>query len=133
MNSNAFLVNCPGVLGVLAVKFLESCGTGVSFIFMAIQSGTKLGPYEILSPAGAGGMGEVYRAKDTRLDRIVAVSVTAEGPSFHAAPPVTLFKTATLPIPIGAWASAPQYDVSKDGSKFLINTIVVPPTLPICM
>ena len=42
---------------------------------MPISSGTRFGPYEILSAAGAGGMGEVYRAKDTRLDRIVAVKV----------------------------------------------------------
>jgi serine/threonine protein kinase len=42
---------------------------------MPIQSGSKLGPYEIVSAAGAGGMGEVYRAKDTRLDRIVAIKV----------------------------------------------------------
>ena len=40
-----------------------------------ISSGTRLGPYGILAPIGAGGMGEVYRAKDTRLDRIVAVKV----------------------------------------------------------
>jgi len=37
--------------------------------------GTKLGPYEILAPIGAGGMGEVYRAKDTRLDRSVAIKI----------------------------------------------------------
>ncbi len=42
---------------------------------MPLQSGTKLGPYEILVPIGAGGMGEVYRAKDTRLDRTVAIKV----------------------------------------------------------
>ena len=42
---------------------------------MAILPGRRLGPYEILSAIGAGGMGEVYRAKDTRLDRIVAIKV----------------------------------------------------------
>ena len=42
---------------------------------MPIASGTRFGPYEIISAAGTGGMGEVYRAKDTRLDRIVAVKV----------------------------------------------------------
>src|ERR1051326_1629810 len=42
---------------------------------MALISGTKLGPYEIQSPLGAGGMGEVYRARDTRLDREVAIKV----------------------------------------------------------
>src|ERR1700694_2505579 len=42
---------------------------------MPLDAGTKLGPYEILSPIGAGGMGEVYRAKDTKLDREVAIKV----------------------------------------------------------
>src|SRR5246127_941050 len=42
---------------------------------MPLDSGTRLGPYEIQSPLGAGGMGEVYRARDTRLDRIVAIKV----------------------------------------------------------
>src|SRR5256712_1851288 len=42
---------------------------------MPLSAGRRLGPYEILSPAGVGGMGEVYRARDTRLDRIVAIKV----------------------------------------------------------
>ena len=42
---------------------------------MTLESGARLGPYEVLSPIGAGGMGEVYRAKDTRLGRDVAVKV----------------------------------------------------------
>src|SRR5437870_5926231 len=45
---------------------------------MALASGERLGPYEIISLVGAGGMGEVYRATDTRLGRDVAVKVSAE-------------------------------------------------------
>src|SRR3984957_6068820 len=42
---------------------------------MALTAGTRVGPYEILAPIGAGGMGEVYRARDTKLDRDVAIKV----------------------------------------------------------
>jgi hypothetical protein len=46
---------------------------------LALASGARLGPYEIISPLGAGGMGEVYRAKDTRLERVVAIKVLPDG------------------------------------------------------
>jgi serine/threonine protein kinase len=42
---------------------------------MPLPAGKKLGPYEVLAPLGAGGMGEVYRARDSRLDRIVAIKI----------------------------------------------------------
>src|ERR1700687_3155650 len=55
---------------------------------MALTSGTKLGPYEIVTPLGAGGMGEVYRARDTRLDREGAIkglpSHLSENPEFRS-------------------------------------------------
>lgn len=54
---------------------------------MSLAAGMRLGPYEILSPLGAGGMGEVYRARDARLDRDVAVKVL---PSHLAEDPVAL-------------------------------------------
>lgn len=45
---------------------------------VALSAGTRLGPYEIIAPIGSGGMGEVYRAKDTRLERTVAIKILTQ-------------------------------------------------------
>src|SRR5712691_1911650 len=46
--------------------------------YMSLAAGTRLGPYEIVAPLGAGGMGEVYRARDNRLKREVAIKILPE-------------------------------------------------------
>src|SRR6266513_3769181 len=51
---------------------------------MTMPSGTKLGPYEIVAPIGSGGMGEVYRARDARLDRDVALKVLTPAAALDA-------------------------------------------------
>src|SRR6202049_3715996 len=50
---------------------------------MPLSVGERLGPYEILAPIGAGGMGEVYRARDTKLDREVAIKVLPAALAHH--------------------------------------------------
>ena len=54
---------------------METPGRGCSFPLMPLAAGTRLGPYEVLGAIGAGGMGEVYRGQDTRLNRTVAIKV----------------------------------------------------------
>ncbi len=62
---------------------------------MPLTPGTKFGPYEIQSPLGAGGMGEVYRARDTRLDRSVAIKIL---PEHFCADPIRISALFTMSV-----------------------------------
>src|SRR5215813_9773871 len=89
---------------------------------MTISAGTRLGPYEILAPLGAGGMGEVYRARDTRLAREVAVKVL---PANRARDPDALARMEREAQAIAA-LSHPNilaiHDLGTDGGVFFVVT-----------
>ncbi len=86
---------------------------------MSLNSGAKLGPYEILSPLGAGGMGEVYRARDSRLKRDVAIKVLPQALSFDAD---RLHRDGGAPQPIrGMLADERFLGFGNDHTIFVAN------------
>lgn len=88
---------------------------------MSLASGTKLGPYEIQSPLGAGGMGEVYRARDTRLDREVAIKVLPARLSSDAALKQRLEREAKAISKLSHPHICSLYDIGhQDGTDFLV-------------
>src|SRR5262249_1937491 len=91
---------------------------------MALTSGTKLGPYEIQAPLGVGGMGEVYRAHDSRLDRPVAIKVL---PSSIACDPVArqrLEREARAVSKIPHPHICTLHDIGhQDGVDFLVHGV----------
>jgi Tol biopolymer transport system component/predicted Ser/Thr protein kinase len=88
---------------------------------MSLIPGAKLGPYEILAPAGAGGMGEVYKARDTRLDRIVAIKVLPSHLSSNPAARQRFDREARAISSLSHQNICQLYDVgSQDGADFLV-------------
>jgi eukaryotic-like serine/threonine-protein kinase len=88
---------------------------------MSLSSATKLGPYEIQSPLGAGGMGEVYRAKDTRLDRTVAIKVLPAHLSSHPELKQRMEREAKAISALQHANICTLYDIgSQDGTDFLV-------------
>ena len=88
---------------------------------MALSSGKRLGPYEIQSPLGAGGMGEVYRARDTRLDRTVAIKILPSHLSSNAEALQRFDREARAISSLNHPNVCQLYDVgSQDGTSFLV-------------
>jgi eukaryotic-like serine/threonine-protein kinase len=88
---------------------------------MPLSAGTRLGPYEVLSPAGAGGMGEVYRARDMRLDRIVAIKVLPSMLAQNAERRLRLEQEARLISKLSHPHICTLYDVGNhEGIAFLV-------------
>lgn len=97
---------------------------------MALTSGTKLGPYEILGPLGAGGMGEVYRARDTRLERDVAIKVLAANLSSDPSLRLRLEREAKAISKLSHPHICTLHDIGhQDGVDFLIMELVEGETL----
>jgi len=97
---------------------------------MALSSGAKLGPYEIQTPLGAGGMGEVYRARDTRLDRTVAVKILPSHLSENAEARQRFEREARAISSLNHPNICALYDVGhQDGTDFLVMELVEGETL----
>jgi eukaryotic-like serine/threonine-protein kinase len=97
---------------------------------MALTSGTKLGPYEIQSPLGAGGMGEVYRARDVRLDRTVAVKVLASHLSSSPELKQRMEREARAISSLNHPHICHLYDIgSQDGTDYLVMEFLEGETL----
>src|ERR1700691_2933163 len=97
---------------------------------MALTSGTRLGPYEIESPLGAGGMGEVYRALDTRLNRTVAIKILPAHLSDNAEAKQRFEREARAISSLNHPNICTLHDVgSQDGTSYLVMEYVQGETL----
>src|SRR6266852_9156080 len=86
-----------------------------------LSAGTRLGPYEIVAPLGAGGMGEVYKARDTRLDRTVAIKILPDALAADSQFRDSFDREARTISQLDHPHICSLYDVgAQDGTSFLV-------------
>src|SRR5207342_3563183 len=97
---------------------------------MTLAAGTMLGPYEVLSPLGSGGMGEVYRARDTRLERTVAIKILPSHLSSNSEAKQRFEREARTISSLNHPHICVLHDVgSQDGIDYLVMELVEGETL----
>jgi serine/threonine protein kinase len=89
---------------------------------MALSAGTRLGPYEVLAPIGAGGMGEVYKARDTRLDRDIALKILPASVAIDAGRKRRFDQEARAASALNHPNIVSVYDVGTEGDTLFIVT-----------
>src|ERR1022692_3157997 len=97
---------------------------------MPLTPGSRLGPYEVLAPLGAGGMGEVYRARDKRLDRDVAIKILSAALTATPAIRQRFEREARVIASLNHPNICTLYDVGhQDGADFLVMEFLEGETL----
>jgi len=97
---------------------------------MQVTAGSRLGPYEIVAPIGAGGMGEVYKARDTRLDRSVAVKILPSGFADNAQLKIRFEREAKTISQLTHPNICTLYDVGNEGGvEYLVMELLDGETL----
>src|ERR1700758_4954427 len=97
---------------------------------MSLSAGARLGPYEVLAPIGAGGMGEVYKARDTRLERTVAIKVLPSHLSSSEEMRQRFEREAKAISQLSHPHICALYDVgSQDGTEYLVMELLEGETL----
>jgi serine/threonine protein kinase/formylglycine-generating enzyme required for sulfatase activity/dienelactone hydrolase len=110
--------------------FDSSTRTGIHTHTLPLTPGTRLGPYEILAPIGAGGMGEVYRARDTRLGRDVAVKILSTQLSLNPDLHERFLREAKCVSALQHPNICVVYDIgSQDGIDFMVMEYIAGQTL----
>jgi serine/threonine protein kinase len=96
---------------------------------MTFTTGTKLGPYEIVQAIGAGGMGQVYKARDTRLNRFVAIKVLPDHLSENAELKARFEREAQTLASLSHPHICPVFDVGhQDGTDYVVTSLSEAPT-----